>query len=364
MAKDIEINYKGQDGGYEVLYPQNWDNDVSVSELVKEVLELSDDSKLDEVLLGLVIPTGKYAIQVTLKTPGGKPYPNRPIEGITSFSGGQVVTDDNGIAIGFADYNSVSLKVKNIAVDIEGDINYSATNLQPKVLNKVDLQFTRKSATSATFESSQNVYFSSDVRRFRGSGIGGGQNGEDAELEDYSGSSNDIVHAGNGGNAGEIKNFDWVNISNGTFLVVEVGSVGADSSISNYFTARGGQGASGGKGCVRRGSNDVVIQQVTGGEDSSGFLYPATQVGGGGGGGGVDNGVQTAQEIGGAGGAPGGGKGGDANNGLYINGNPGTTKGAGGGGAGYIYNTDNGNNRPGTGGAGQSGLCGLEWSFT
>ena len=360
MTRNIEINYLNS-SGYDLLYPKAIDSNTEVDAIIKEILSLSESDMLDDVLLNMVLPDNKYAVALTVKTPGGRPFNGASVSGITSYVGEALTTDENGYVLGFCDTSTPTVTVTNPFLDMNGNV-VQQLNLSGKVINTVEMVGTRKANSQTTFSSGTRVIrFSFDVDEFDCSAIGGGQNGEQGDA------NTTIIRnatGGRGGNAGEVIN--EANITNTTQEIsVTVGGIGADSIIGEYV-AHGGGGASGGTGAYatydsRNGTTTRTEPGV--GENSIDFLYPPTQVGGAGGGGGV--GVGNDRIVlglsGGAGGQDGGGPGaGYSSASAIYQGDDGECPGSGGGGGGseaysyrHLYD----------GGSGQPGLVGFMWRY-
>ena len=287
--------------------------------------------------------TNVSQVQLTAKYSTGSIANNIKINGVTDEYGNSLTTDSNGVINGYAQ-NTASISTTNEYYDLQ---QYSGSlNLTHGQVNQVNITIQTKSTTSATFSSSRNIKFSSAVSKFNCSAIGGGQNGSAGY---YSSSS---VTGGKGGNAGKIINQS--NISNPKEQIqIIVGGIGGNSQVLNYI-ARGGQGAKGGN-AVTIGTGDY--RNGNDGEDSSGFLYPSTEVGGAGGSGEgyIQVGDNTGSVSRGEGGKPGGGGGTrtlDA-----------TSPGGGGCGGGAKYSTDSGGGTTYEVGKGKSGLVGIVWYY-
>ena len=319
---------------------------------------------LDDVLLNMVLPDNKYAVALTVKTPGGRPFNGASVSGITSYVGEALTTDENGYVLGFCDTSTPTVTVTNSFLDVIGNV-VQQLNLSGKVINQVEMTGVRVSNSQTTFNNgSRTILFSPDVEKFNCSAIGGGQNGRTGTAV-YVDRSYAQAKGGAGGNAGEIKNLE--NVSNpGSPFLIKVGSAGENSSVGDYITASGGGGVVGGTGGyawvdLSPGAQDTRKTAGTAGNNSSGFLYPPTEVGGSGGGGGAkldfDRGyaIVYAQN----GGTPGGGKGGGYTDGLYLPEN-GKLPGAGGGGGPGLYTDEN---RSRAGGTGAAGLVGFTWTY-
>ena len=336
-----------------------------MQDITCELLGLPNTAVPNDAFFRLALPSGQYSVKVTVLSPGGIPLPGITVNGLETLGGGTVVTGSDGTALGLSNQKNATLTAVNQFLDISGNVSSQFT-LESDVINQCTLKFARSRTTSKTFSSSQNVRLSPDVGTFNCSAIGGGNNGSDG-TSSYSADVRVSARGGNGGNAGAIAN--KASIQNpGVPISVVVGAVSGTSSVGDFITAPGGNGAAGGVGGyyweeLGAGNTDEGGTASTPGGDSSGFLYPPTSVGGAGGGGGcMIQGEGSGRRSGSDGGSPGGGNGSDSYGQGDINGSPGTSPGAGGGGGyGYIPNGLTGNN--GKGGAGVAGLCGMTWEF-
>lgn len=333
-----------------------------IDSITAQVLQLSEGSNVDDALLKLAMPEGKYALQITLLSPGSRPISNVAITGITTITGGAVSTDANGKAFGFATSNPVTVTADlSKFLDLTGNISQSFT-LTSGIVNQGIMTATRSSETQKLITASGTFHFSPDVAEYDWSAIGGGHNGVKGSASAY----NDNAHAygGAGGQAGGVINQANVAIpSDFTLNVIVGGSNGGKSSVNGTQT---GNGVSGGRGGYVRhhDDNDYDKQDPMAGSSTTGFLYPPTSVGGAGGGAAAfacynqygDRGVYTAD--GAQGGSPGGGKGGYASG----KGDSGTSYGSGGGGGGArMYDANL--SELFDGGSGKQGVVGFMWRF-
>lgn len=306
------------------------------------LLGLPNTATPDDAFNRLALPEGQYAVKVTVLSPGGRPMPGLTVQGLTTAAGVAAVTDSSGSVIGFTITQNPELTVGNTYEDIDGQIS-TTVSLTSGVLNYTTLHFTRVSTASKTYSSSKIVQFSPDVDTYSCSAIGGGTNGRTGSTATRSASG------GNGGRAGAVANAANLQLPESRKISVVVGGVGGTSSVEPSISASGGQGALGGIGGYATDTSSQ-IRNATAGGDTTGFLYPPTDVGGAGGGGGANYRGHFADD--GAGGSPGGGDGGyDA-----------TLPGGGGGGGTSNVNSD-GEATVNPGGAGKAGLCGLMWTY-
>ncbi len=345
-----------------------------IDAMTAQVLQISEGSNVDDALLKLAMPEGKYALQITLLSPGNRPIPNVAITGITTITGGAISTDANGKAFGFATSNPVTVTADlSKFLDLTGNVSQSFS-LTSGIVNQGVMTATRLSETQKLLTSSGSFHFSPDVAEYDWSAIGGGYNGTNGTygkvpIESYP-YNKYTAYGGNGGNAGGVINTPNVLYNNETIPVV-VGAVnGGKSSVNGVQTGNGVSGGLG--GYVSIGSNDKRVASAGVNQNVS-FLYPPTNVGGSGGGGKAriqdgdyvtDN--ETDMYKAASGGSPGGGAGGcmtvmgDAN---YY-GQPATKYGAGGGG-GFSWTWKSGirDDIPRAGGAGKQGVVGFMWRF-
>ncbi len=301
------------------------------------------------------MPEGKYALQITLLTPGNRPIPNVAITGITTITGGAVTTDTNGKAFGFATSNPVTVTADlSKFLDLSGNASQSFS-LTSGIVNQGVITATRASSAQKLLTSSGSFYFSPDVAEYDWSAIGGGYNGNSSTF--VSGDPS-VGYSGSGGAAGGVINNANVSYNNELLTVVIGASGGGKSSLNGTQTGNGVSGGRGGYGKITYYGG--VEQQIApgNGSNTTGFLYPPTSVGGSGGGGSFylmdhmrkeDEAAGPIDMSAGKGGSPGGGDGG----------RPGTAYGAGGGG-GALHDNSTSNI---TGGVGKAGCLGFMWRF-
>ena len=360
MTRNIEINYLNS-SGYDLLFPKTIDSNTEVDAIIKEILSLPESDMLDDVLLNMVLPDNKYAVALTVKTPGGRPFNGASVSGITSYVGEALTTDENGYVLGFCDTSTPTVTVTNPFLDVSGNVAQQL-NLSGKVINTAEMKAVRGSITQITYDSgSRVVRFSQDVEEFDCSAVGGGQNGQDGRS---SGSGRrGSAWGGNGGNAGAVQNASSLKNTNNSFTVV-VGGVGGTSSVEGYLTAAGGGGAKGGTGAYvsKVHNQQATTRDATPAESTTtNFLYPPTSVGGGGAGDGAnvevgtDSSSSSASANASTAGSPGGG--GPGQNATAI--------GGGGGGGRGIFSVHNAPDydESRSGGSGQPGLVGFMWRY-
>lgn len=348
-----------------------------------QVLQIAEGSNVDDALLKLAMPEGKYALQITLLSPGGRPIPNVAITGITTITGGAVKTDANGKAFGFATSNPVTVTADlSKFLDLTGSISRSFS-LTSGTVNQGTITATRLSEPKKLVTSSGSYYFSPDVAAYDWSAIGGGHNGGNGTSQRINVDSYNYYiqyTTGAGGAAGGIINRANLSYSNNNAISVIVGGAnGGKSSVNGIQT---GDGVSGGAGGITSDAWEPSRTSPKPGKNTTdSFLYPPTVVGGSGGGGAGAIGIgsdYTKSNIQGAnGGSPGGGNGCKltpvksesdvwqtegsvgliyAKQGLYY--------GSGGGGAGfYIIRSGSSNNLSSSPGAGKQGVVGFMWRY-
>lgn len=345
-----------------------------IDAMTAQVLQINEGSNVDDALLKLAMPEGKYALQITLLSPGNRPIPNVAITGITTITGGAISTDANGKAFGFATSNPVTVTADlSTFLDLTGSISQSFS-LTSGIVNQGVMTATRASSAQKLLTSSGSFHFSPDVAEYDWSAIGGGNNGGNGA---YGNVPIDpypyykwTAYGGNGGNAGGVINTPNVLYNNEAIPVVVGGANGGKSSVNGVQTGNGVSGGLG--GYVSIGSADKRVASAGVNQNVS-FLYPPTNVGGSGGGGKArtqdgdyvtDN--ETDMHKAAPGGSPGGGAGGcmtgmgDDN---YY-GQPATKYGAGGGGGfSWIYKSGMRDDIPKAGGAGKQGVVGFMWRF-
>ena len=339
-----------------------------------QVLQIAEGSNVDDALLKLAMPEGKYALQITLLSPGNRLIPNVAITGITTITGGAVKTDANGKAFGFATSNPVTVTADLSAfLDLTGSISQSFS-LTSGIVNQGVMTATRASSAQKLLTASGSFRFSSDVAEYDWSAIGGGYYGGTRffSVDSYGGSV--IITAGAGGNAGGIINRAGNAANPSTVIQVIVGAIGGKSSVNGIQTPDGAAGGIGAQNHYQLGGRNAG----NGASTTDSFLYPPTTVGGAGGGGGEiwsSTGISSSDHPkGGSGGSPGGGAGGyyytyqgeGSDGGIVtrvgtdkVNGQAGQYYGSGGGGAA----TSNDAYWSGTPGAGKQGVVGFMWRF-
>ena len=331
-----------------------------------QVLQIAEGSNVDDALLKLAMPEGKYALQITLLSPGNRPIPNVAITGITTITGGAVKTDANGKAFGFATSNPVTITADlSTFLDLTGSISQSFS-LRSGVVNQGVMTASRASSAQKLLTSSGSFYFSPDVAEYDWSAIGGGYNGGAGTYSEDSLGGSTIITGGSGGNAGGVINRAG-NVPNpSTVIQVIVGAIGGKSSVNGVKTPDGAVGGIGAQYHYQLGGRNAA----NGASTTDSFLYPPTSVGGAGGGGGeiwTVSGIDSSADHpnGGSGGSPGGGSGGYF---YWSSSSVGRDKAS--GSVGLYYGSGGGGGAGtrdsyycGSGGAGKQGVVGFMWRF-
>lgn len=339
-----------------------------IDSVTAQVLQLTEGSNVDDALLKLAMPAGKYALQITLLTPGGRPLPNIAITGLTTITGGAISTDANGKAFGFATSNPVTVSA-NLSKFLDLTANASKSfSLTSGIINQGVMTATRSSERQKLFTSSKSFYFSPDVAEYDWSAVGGGYSGESGAYDAPTNMNRGSLSGGRGGDAGGVIN--QANVSyDGEVISCIVGSAGGGkSSVNGNQTPNGVSGGAGGSMTLYELSEGTATtyNASDGAATTDSFLYPPTSVGGaGGGGGGYYESVQsyTYYAYYGDGGSPGGGRGSNSQGtGPTYDGQ---LYGSGGGG-GYTYVDEYGDYPDisiNSGGSGKQGAVGFMWRF-
>ena len=333
-----------------------------------QVLQLTEGSNVVDALLALALPSGKYAVSVTLLTPGGKPFPNQTISGLVTSAGGAVITNEQGKAFGFATSSPVNISINTAKYMDIGSNTTISIPLEPRTINQLTIPVNRISGTQKIFTSSVTAYFSPDVIEYDWSAVGGGQNGASGTVHDgivagYPNGHQWSASGGKGGNSGGIINKPNNKYTPETPIQIIVGGIGGNSSVNDISTSS--ESASpGGEGgyahyAILDNPDDPIRRHTNGTKGQppkSNFLYPPTDVGGSGGGGGSKSVSVTASSGTGANG------GGDGSNTSGSTGGN-ATKYGGGGGGGYGYHNGGSTSNTSSGGKGMQGCVGMIWRF-
>lgn len=321
---------------------------------------------MDDALLKLAMPEGKYALQITLLSPGSRPIPNVAITGITTITGGAVKTDANGKAFGFATANPITVTADlSTFLDLTGSVSRSFS-LRSGTVNQGVMTATRASSAQKLLTASGSFFFSPDVAAYDWSAIGGGYNGGAGTYSEDSLGGSTIITGGSGGNAGGVINRAGNAANPSTAIQVIIGAIGGKSSVNGIQTPNGAVGGIGAQWHYQLGGRNAA----NGASTTDSFLYPPTTVGGAGGGGGeiwTISGIDASADHpnGGSGGSPGGGSGGyfyRSSGGVgrdKRNGSAGLYYGSGGGGGAGTRDRD----YNGSGGAGKQGVVGFMWRY-
>ena len=222
-----------------------------IDSVTAQVLQLTEGSNVDDALLKLAMPAGKYALQITLLTPGGRPLPNIEITGLTTITGGAISTDANGKAFGFATSNPVTVSA-NLSKFLDLTANASKSfSLTSGIINQGIMTATRSSERQKLFTSSKSFYFSPDVAEYDWSAVGGGYSGGSGAYNAPTNINWGSLSGGRGGDAGGVIN--QANVSyDGQVISCIVGSAGGGkSSVNGNQTPNGVSGGAGGSMTIK-----------------------------------------------------------------------------------------------------------------
>lgn len=297
----------------------------------------------------IMIAQDKARLIVTVKDTSGAPIPNTLISGLQDESGGNsVLTDENGIATGYADEGTASIGVSGYADLVDKTVSQS---VQKGITYKLDIEVETRNFLKIT--KSGNWKFSGLLQRVDVTVVGGGGGGSGAYIN-YPGSG------GGGGYCTVSENVDFV--PNQSYSAV-IGSGGAAGPSYNGYESgpakggnggnssflditasggRGGSGTVGGAGNGKGGSN--ASSGVRNGSDGTVEGYSSftetVRYGGGGGAGQGAPGLyaNTAEAVGGD---DYGGNGGITYSGPFTPTAPGANTGGGGGGGATNSTNDN-----------------------
>lgn len=267
------------------------------------------------------LSTGMAKVTVTVKLSNGTPVPDACINNLKTITGGDVFTDQNGVAAGYCNAGNVTISLKN-HLDITG--NSKTISAIQRNSYTVELTATTRNFYSTT--SSNSMYISGLRKTIDVSVCGGGAGGGGGLSSDY---------CGKGGGGGFASTKENVSFRTRTLYTASLGAGGVGGQYdaahpgSNTAGAPGGTSsflgvsASGGleyentninatsvpygNGSGGFGTNRNGSQQSSAGKNGTGIVfssYTSTKVVGGGGGGGSFTDVRSI------GGAPGGGAGG------------------------------------------------------
>ena len=223
---------------------------------VCEILGLDHSATPNDAFLALCLPNGKYAVSVTVKSPGGRPIPNVTLSGLLTAAGNPVVTGTDGVGFGFATTSPVTVTADISAfLDLTGAANVTVTPTAG-VVNKAEITCERSSTASKLITSSGNYRLSPDVESFDCSGIGGGHNGGNGSSSFSTGYSE--AWGGAGGAAGGIFNYENLEPGTGEITVIVGGTNGGQTKINEFGTPN--SGVAGGTGAYAKDAGGGTMQ--------------------------------------------------------------------------------------------------------
>jgi hypothetical protein len=231
---------------------------------------LGPGATVNDVLVRNALPAGSYAYVITLKLPDGSPVEGFTIGGVTSLSGGDVVTDANGMGVGMSASDIVTLTATSLYIDLE---NYSnVVTADPSGITYVSATFQAKSSQYATFATTTTFEFSSAVEEYDACVVGGGGGGGGGGYED-----GDTIGAGGGGGGYVTNVFNLIPITNSSFTAI-VGAGGAKGAYNN-------DGKAGGSSQLRYtlpGQSNTVVASALNGAGGKKMYYGGAGNGAGG----------------------------------------------------------------------------------
>ena len=322
---------------------------------------LGEDAVPDDVFNDIysrliMIAQDKARLIVTVKDASGAPIPNTLISGLQDESGSSgVLTNENGVAIGYADEGTANISVSGFADLVDKTVNQA---VQKGITYNIDLSGI-ETRNFLKITSSGNYKFSGRITRVDVTVVGGGGGG--------SGCSPSVGGSGGGGGDCVVQN-DVSFLPNTSYQAVigsggaagqegirtedseRYGGNGGSSSFLN-ISANGGSGGqnAGGAGNGRGGSVSAYGSNPDGADGSTYGFSSFTETVRYGGGGGAGRNMSNRSGSGGSDyGADGGQSGGQRGNNASAN------TGGGGGGGGY-----GGSDETSIGGAGGSGVIAL-----
>ena len=291
MGKIIEMNYKGEDGSYVVLWPRVYSNVVLNSQDLLSEFELEDGSNIDDVLQQinrniLLLQYNKAGVNVTVATNSGSPLSGLTINGITlNVDGtGSCITDEQGKCFGYCDAGQKNISVSGTYAD--ATFNSINQNFVATQLYNINIIATVRNFMN--YRGSTSVKFSSNVETIDVTVVGGGGGA-------YGGFNSHEQYMAGGGGGGYCVVQENVSFSPNIAYSLTVGSGGEynnDGGASTFLnvSANGGKGTSNAYGGAGNGAGGTAIRTGSGcnGVDGSVYGYSSytetTLYGGGGGG--------------------------------------------------------------------------------
>lgn len=370
LFMDIFFNAAGWQQQPDFLNKRNLLQDTTAA-----MYGLDGTAVIDDVFQKILfVLTGKDAIvQVSLTDYAGNAVSGIAINGLVNAAGQNMVTDENGNAVGFASPgDTLTAGYTEDYIDCG-----TASAKVPGGSGVIEMKMVIPSANSdnyALIEQSTTIIFSPAVRYIDACLVGGGGGGDMG----FSGTVGEQVRrTGRGGDGGNIKNVLGFSVESGRQYAISIGiggvggkyygessgeirpTNGGDTTAFGYTATGGKAGSDNSYPSGSNGGNGGEPGGIPGNcfinEFNESFRGP---LGGGGGGGGSVTIISVGQE-GPNGGSPYGGKGGTEYPGNSGMDGIGGTGPGGGGGGGSVANTPYGLGRNGA--AGHPGAVSIRW---
>lgn len=285
-----------------------------LTDMTCDVLNIPRTSVVNDALLSLALGVGKYGYVFRVTYSNGTPAEGVTITGMNSPSGGALITDKNGVAVGVSESESTTVTAQTDYTDLKNSISKSVQSTGK--LTNVGITLEEKDGGYVMLTSSGSIKFSPAVKTFDATAVGAGGGG----------ASFNHCCAGGGG---FIKSLLGISVSQYNALSFTIGAGGArggpspnkdgkDGGATTLFgdstpilTANGGKGGKQADrknfsyGLVGTGNGDGGVSYfliynnypdaLLDGKAAAGFLFdePGLGVPGGGGGGSDKDGGRT-----------------------------------------------------------------------
>lgn len=230
-----------------------------LADVTCDVLGIPKTSVVNDALLSLSLGVGSYGYVFKVFYPNGEPAEGIVIKGINSPSGGELVTDSSGVAIGTSQSGSLSVSVEHNFFDIEKKSSVLVQSTGK--LTEVVIQLEEKGNGYARIDSTGDYFFSKFVKTFDVCAVGGGGAGGCA--------STSKTYYNPGGGGGYVSNKLGVQVLKSVPVKATVGAGG--KATNNVEAEKAGDG-----GQTSVSYNDQVILTAKGG--SGAVNYKATAI--------------------------------------------------------------------------------------
>lgn len=232
MAKRIEMNIKGSDSSYEVLWPEDgrYTDEQILSDPTRELLGIENGTTPDDAFAKLALGAGRYGYVITVTDQSGNALEGVTISGITTIAEGSVVTNAEGVGFGVSTNTNPSLTFIHNFWDLQNSYSRSVTSNGTMTYSTIQIPSLYSDNQLITIDSSTSLNLSPRTKNIDICCVGGGGEGQKGNTQ---------YRGGDGGDGGSITNL-YSQVLTSRSISISIGAGGSSSQ------SRGDNGETGG----------------------------------------------------------------------------------------------------------------------